>query len=83
MNETFLTLGGTAISGGEVLAALGAVVVAALLLLAVMVGRSSRERREEAAGSAMRAEEIEERMAELARIQAETAGRLATMGEVL
>jgi DNA recombination protein RmuC len=83
VNETFLILGGTAISGGEALAALGAVVVAALLLLAVMVGRSSRERREEAAGSAMRAEEIEERMAELTRIQAETAGRLATMGEVL
>jgi DNA recombination protein RmuC len=48
-----------------------------------MVGRASRERREEAAGNAMRAEEIEERMGELTRIQAETAGRLATMGEVL
>ncbi|GIK97857.1 MAG: DNA recombinase [Alphaproteobacteria bacterium] len=83
MSETFLIIGDQAISVGEALAALAAIVVAALLLLALTVTRASRERRLEAAGSAIRAEEIEERMGELARIQAETAGRLQAMGDAL
>ena len=37
----------------------------------------------EAARHDVHAEELEERMAEIARIQAETAGRVHTMGEVL
>ncbi len=83
MNETLLTLGTVAVSAGEALAALAAVVVAALVWIAVTVSRASRERRLEAAGQALRAEEIEDRMGELTRIQAETAGRLQAMGEVL
>ena len=48
-----------------------------------MLARASRARGVEAARHDVHAGELEERMAEIARIQAETAGRVQTMGEVL
>ena len=83
MNEIVLTVGGTTFTLAEALVGLGAVVIAALILLAVVVGRAARTSGVEAARQALRAEELEERMGEIARIQAETAGRVQTMGEVL
>jgi DNA recombination protein RmuC len=83
MNEVLLTFEGVAVTGtAALLAGLAAVLV---LLLAVLVAviKAGRRREWVAAAEAMRAEEIEERMGELARIQAETAGRLQAMGEVL
>ena len=83
MAETVLTVGQLSISLGEALSAFGAIVIALLILLAVLAARASRARAIEAAERALRSDEIEERMGELARIQAETAGRVQTMGEVL
>jgi len=83
MNETVLILGSTPVSLIEALAAFGALVLAVLITIAVLVARTGRSRALEAAEHAVRAEELEERMAELARIQADTAGRVHTMGEVL
>ncbi len=83
MTETFLIAGGTAVSVGEALAAFACVVLALLGAIAIMVARSSRSRGVEAARHDVHVEELEERMAEIARIQADTAGRVHTMGEVL
>src|SRR5436305_7537494 len=83
MTETFLTIGGLAVSVGEALAAFGCVVLALLGAIAVMLARSTRVRGVEEARHDIHAGELEERMAEIARIQADTAGRVHTMGEVL
>src|SRR5215210_744559 len=83
MTETFLIVGGSAISVGEVLAAFACIVLAMLGSIAVLLVRATRVRGIEAARHDVHAEELEERMAEIARIQSETAGRVHTMGEVL
>ena len=83
MTETFLIIGGITISLGEALTGFACVVLALLGAIAIMVARSSRSRGVEAARHDVHVEELEERMAEIARIQADTAGRVHTMGEVL
>jgi DNA recombination protein RmuC len=83
MNETFLLIGGVAVTVGEALAGFACVVLALLGAIAVMTARASRMRGVEAARHDVHVEELEERMAEIARIQADTAGRVHTMGEVL
>src|SRR5215213_2817016 len=83
MTDIFITIGGTAVSVGEAVAAFACVLLALLGAIAVMLARATRIRRMEAARHDVHAEELEERMAEIARIQAETAGRVHTMGEVL
>jgi DNA recombination protein RmuC len=83
MNEIFLTIGGVAVTVGEALAAFACVVLALLGAIAIMLGRAARARDVEAARREIHVGELEERMAELARIQADTAGRVHTMGEVI
>jgi DNA recombination protein RmuC len=83
MTETFLMIGGIAVSVGEALAAFACIVLVLLGAIAIMLARSTRARGVEAARHDGHAEELEERMAEIARIQADTAGRVHTMGEVL
>ena len=83
MTETFLTIGGIAVSAGEALAGFACVVLALLSAIAVMLARSTRTRGVEAARHELHAQELEERMGEIVRAQAETAGRVHTMGEVL
>jgi DNA recombination protein RmuC len=83
MTETFLTIGGHAVSAGEALAGFACIVLAMLAAICLMVARASRARGEEAVRHDVHVGELEERMAEIARIQSDTAGRLHTMGEVL
>jgi len=83
MTETFLIIGGITISLGEALTGFACVVLALLGAIAIMLARGSRARVEEAARHDIHAGELEERMAEIARIQSDTAGRVHTMGEVL
>ncbi len=83
MTETFLVLGGVTVSVGEALAAFACVVLALLAAIAIMLARASSARGAEAERHDIHAGELEERMAEIARIQADTAGRVHTMGEVL
>jgi DNA recombination protein RmuC len=83
MTETFLIIGGIAVSVGEALTGFACVVLALLGAIAIMLARSSRERGVEAARHDVHVGELEERMAEIARIQSDTAGRVHTMGEVL
>jgi len=84
MTQTLFILAGIKVS--VVAAALaGVTALVCLLLVAViaLVVRTARERREDAAQQCGRAQEIAARMTELARIQAETAGRIHLMGDVL
>jgi len=83
MTETFLVIGDTTVTVGEALTAFACVVLALLGAIAVMLARATRARGAEAARHDGHVEELEERMAELARIQADTAGRVRTMGEVI
>jgi DNA recombination protein RmuC len=83
MTETFLTIGGHAVTVGEALTAFACVVLALLGAIAVMIARASGARGIEAARHDVHVSELEERMGEIARIQADTAGRVHTMGEVL
>jgi len=83
MREILLAVGGPSSGAVAILAAAALFLLAALVGIAVLIARASRARSLEAAGHASRAEEIEARMAELARIQADTAGRIHMMGEAL
>jgi DNA recombination protein RmuC len=66
-----------------VLIALAALAVIVLVALAFVLARAGRERRSEAAADAVRADQIQQRMASLARLQAESVGRLQAMTETL
>lgn len=83
MAETLLTIGDAAITVGQALTALAVLALLALLLLILLLSRAAAERRSAAAAQALRAEQLDERVTSLARIQAETVGRLQTMGEAL
>ena len=76
MTETFLMIAGFTISAGEALAGFACVVLALLATIAIMLARATRGRAVEAARHDLHVEELEERMAEVARIQADTAGRV-------
>lgn len=83
MSETFLSIGGLAFSAAEALAFAAALILGGLVLLAVLMARASRTRSLEAEKQALHAGEVEERVAELGRIQADLAGRLQMLGESL
>src|SRR3954470_21632700 len=83
MSETFLNVGGLTISGGEALASFACVMLAVLAAITIMLGKATRTRGIEYARHQLHAQELEERMGEIARIQADTAGRVHTIGEVL
>lgn len=83
MDQIVFTLGTQPVTLAQTLA--GAGVLVFLLLVAVLraVSRSARQNALEADEQARRADELEERLADLARTQAETIGRVQSMTEVL
>src|SRR5260370_14271279 len=83
MREILLAGGGPGRGGFSLLVATALVLLATLIGIAVLIARASRARSIEASRQTARAEEIEARMAELARIQADTAGRIHMLGEAL
>jgi len=83
MNETFLIVHGVTISFGEAVSLFGVLLLGALIWFPIVVARASRRQAIEAARQVLQAREIEARIGELARIQADTAGRLHVMGETL
>jgi DNA recombination protein RmuC len=87
MDQIVIVAGTLKVSLGEALAAAAAVALALFLGLAIALVRAHRRQALmvalEAAREAEREREIETRMAEFARAQAETAGRLQAMGESL
>jgi len=83
MVETFFTIGAVTVTVGQALAALAALGLVGCLVLAVALVRVARERRSDAAAQAARADQLDRRILSLARIQAETVGRLRAMGDTL
>ncbi len=81
MNDGLL-LTSLKVDSAAVVAAAAALAIL-ILVLCVLVARAARERRSAVLVQATRAQELDTRMAELARVQAETAGRIHTMGDVL
>jgi DNA recombination protein RmuC len=83
MNEILFTFGDVPISVGQAAATAAAAAFSILIALAVMLARAAGERRMAASADATRAAQMEQRVAALARIQAETVGRLHAMGDTL
>src|SRR5208282_1795915 len=80
MNQPILTLNGLDVTLGAAGLAFAVAVLALLVVIAVLAARGSRRRREDAVRQERQDEAMEKRMADLARIQAETAGRLQALG---
>ena len=82
MDRTVFVIADHAVSWGESVLGLLALAVLGLLVLAVSFLRASRARSLEAATAAERQRELDEKMAEVARIQSEMTGRVQTLNEV-
>lgn len=74
--------GSATLTLGHVVIAAGALVLISIATVAVVVVRSSRARALAATEAALRAQQAEQRMRELTRVQAELHGRLGTMAEI-
>lgn len=83
MSEVLFSVNGVAIDVTIALAAFAALTLVLLIIIATVIARGSRRDGEAAMAQAIRADELEERLSEVLRAQAETAGRLAAMGEAL
>ena len=83
MSEILFVVANQPITFGMALAAGAGVLLIALLVLVIVVARGGAARSREAEDAALRTEDLELRLAEVARVQAETVGRLQTMGEGL
>ena len=82
MEKTLFVLAGRSVSFGEGVLGLLAAVALLLLLGFVSASRASRRRGEEAAAAEERQHELDQKMAEIVRIQSEMTGRVQTMAEV-
>ena len=82
MNDVALVVAGRPITWGEATLAFAAFVVVLLVAMTILLLRTRRERAAEAAAAAERAREMDDKVAEVARIQAEMTGRLQTVAEV-
>src|ERR1051325_1097497 len=80
MSTTLFTVGGVPIGLAETVSTLG---LATLIVLAIVLARAFRRQGGETARHAQRAADLEARLAEMVRGQADTAGRVHTMGENL
>lgn len=83
MDKTLLTVGGLHMTGLEILLAGSGAVLVVLFFLALSLHGASRDRAAEAAAAGERQHELDDKMAELSRLNAELSGRLQTMAEVL
>jgi DNA recombination protein RmuC len=82
MNLIALNLGSHAVTWGEIVLGSAGLALALLLLVTILLLKVRRERAIEAAIAAERADEMEEQVAEITRLQAEMTGRMQTMAEV-
>ncbi|MFZ0836797.1 MAG: DNA recombination protein RmuC [Xanthobacteraceae bacterium] len=83
MSEILFVVGSQPVTFAMALAGGGGLLLVVLLVLAIAVARGGAARTREAKDAAQRTEDLELRLAEMARVQAETVGRLQTMGEGL
>jgi DNA recombination protein RmuC len=83
MTETLFDIGGVSVTVGAALVLCATLLAAVMVIVATVVVRAAHSGDRDAERQALRAEELEDRMGDIARIQAETAGRVQTMGDVL
>jgi DNA recombination protein RmuC len=82
MMDIALILGTRPVTWGEVVLVLSGAALFLLLTMTVLLLRSRRDRALEAAAAAERAREMDDKVAEMTRIQSEMTGRMRTMAEV-
>src|SRR6201746_762032 len=83
MNEILFLSGGWPVRVRSALIGLGALALLLLLSIAIVIARSGRRGAEMAMAQAVRADELEERVGEMLRIQNEATGRATEMGQAL
>lgn len=83
MTDILFRIGDFPVSTGLALAVGGALIIVMLASLTLSARAAARARADEAEESAAHAREMEARLRDLARIQAETTGRVQSMAEVL
>ncbi|MBN9595146.1 MAG: DNA recombination protein RmuC [Afipia sp.] len=83
MNEILFIVGDVPIRMNAALIAFGVLALILLLTIAIVIARSGRKGAEAAMAQAVRADELEERLAEVLQAQAVAAGRVAEMGQAL
>lgn len=82
MNDVVLILGKTSLTWGQIVLGMAGFSLVLLLLVTVLLLRTRRERALEAMIAAERASEMDDKVAELTRIQSEMTGRMRTIAEV-
>jgi len=82
MNDVVLILGKTSLTWGQVVMGMAGLSLVLLLLVTALLLRTRRERSLEAAIAAERAREMDDKVAELTRVQSEMTGRMRTIAEV-
>lgn len=82
MNDVVLILGTHALTWGNIVVGMAASSLLLLCAVTLLLVRSRRERALEAGIAAERAREMDDKVAELTRIQAEMTGRMQTIAEV-
>jgi DNA recombination protein RmuC len=82
MDRVLFVIAGRPVTWAESVLGLLAALALVLLLALLLALRASRARAQEAAVAQERQRELDDKMAEIARIQAEMTGRVQTMGEV-
>jgi len=83
MNDIVFRIGEWPVHTGDVLIGLSALALILLLVIAIVVARSGRRGLELAMAQAERADELEDRLAEVLRAQSEATGRVDAMGQAL
>lgn len=83
MNEIIFMAGDWPVRAIDALIGFGALVLILLIVIAVVIARSGRRGAELAMANAIRADELEERLAQVLRAQSEAAGRADAMTQAL
>ncbi len=83
MSDILFIVGDVAVTTGAALTAFAGLVLALLLTIAIVLARGARRNETATVAQAIRADELEERLADMLRAQAETSGRVQAMGEAL
>src|ERR1700745_1254048 len=83
MNDILFRIGEWPVHIGDTLIGFGVLALVLLLVIAIVVARSGRRGLELALAQAERADEVEDRLAEVLRAQSEATGRVDAMGQAL
>jgi DNA recombination protein RmuC len=83
MSEILFIVGDVAVTAGAALMAFAGLVLLLLVVIAAVLARGSSRSEAATMAQAIRADEVEERLADMLRAQAEATGRMQAMGEVL